>query len=123
MQLENNYYQILSQQTTGNQTVFQLALLPDCEIYRGHFPGHAVCPGACHIGMLKECVAKLAGKPLFIRTIRQCRFTAIASPAICPRLNLTVTYNPISDGVAITACLADGEKVYMDYKGDFEMCR
>lgn len=97
--------------------MFRIAFLPDCDVYRGHFPGNAVCPGACHIEMLKECVETLVGKPLFIRTIKQCRFTAIASPLVCPQADLTVVCIPVSDGVAVEARLTDGEKVYMDYRG------
>ena len=66
---------------------------------------------------VQECVETLVGKPLFIRTIKQCRFTAIASPLVCPQADLTVVCIPVSDGVAVEARLTDGEKVYMDYRG------
>lgn len=117
MQLENNYYRIVGKRITDGQALFRIAFLPDCDVYRGHFPGNAVCPGACHIEMLKKCVETLVGKPLFIRTIKQCRFTAIASPLVCPQADLTVVCIPVSDGVAVEARLTDGEKVYMDYRG------
>ncbi len=119
MRLEDKYYQIEDCRSDDGHTVFAIRLLPECDVYVGHFPGNPVCPGVCHIEMLRECVVRLTGKKLFISSIRQCRLTSVASPGTCNRMELTVSLKDMSDGgVAVTATLADADKTYMEYRGD-----
>ena len=49
MLLENKYYQIMEVKANQTEGKFHLHLLPDCDVYQGHFPGHPICPGVCHI--------------------------------------------------------------------------
>ena len=42
MLLENRYYRITGRKTEGQDTVFRIVLLSDCEVYQGHFPGNPV---------------------------------------------------------------------------------
>lgn len=117
MLLENRYYRIIDRKEEGQDTVFRVSLLPDCDIYQGHFPGNPVCPGVCNIETVKECVEILTGKRLFIGFIRQCRLTAVASPDICPWVNVRINCTPAEEGFAVTAKMSDDERVYMEYKG------
>lgn len=121
MLLENRYYKITDRQGEGLNAVFRIALLPDCEVYRGHFPGNPVCPGVCNIETIKECAMLLTGRKLFIRHIRQCRLTAVATPVACPELDVTVNVTPTDNGYTITATIADAERTYMEYKGDMTL--
>lgn len=117
MWLKDCYYKVLSRRVSDGCTVFRVALLPDCEVYRGHFPGHPVCPGAFNIQMVRECAMEMYGKALCIRTIRRCRLTAVASPGACAELDVEVSLSPSEEGLEVTARIADGERVYMVYKG------
>ena len=62
MLLRNNYYKVYSAHYGAEDALFHVALLPGCDVYRGHFPGRPVCPGACNIEMMKECVEEAVGK-------------------------------------------------------------
>lgn len=117
MRLENNYYRIESCRNVDGNYVFCITLLSECDVYEGHFPGDPVCPGVCHIGMLKECVMRLVGKRLFVSFIRQCRLTSVATPALCPNVELTVGMSEMDGGYNVTARLADVQHTYMEYKG------
>lgn len=44
MLLRDNYYKIAGRNTTGRETTFRIVLLPDCDVYRGHFPGRPCAP-------------------------------------------------------------------------------
>ena len=68
MLLENKYYRIEKVEADHLEGVFHLRLLPDCDVYRGHFPGSPVCPGVCHIETIKECAMYLVGKRLSFTT-------------------------------------------------------
>lgn len=121
MLLQNTYYEITDAGTDSREGVFRIRLLPGCEVYRGHFPGHPVCPGVCNIEMIKECAMLLTGRKLFISTIRQCRLTAVASPSICPEVDVTVGIRPVEEGFVVSARISDKEKTYMEYKGNMKV--
>lgn len=118
MLLENKYYEITDMRTTSLEGTFHIRLLSGCDVYHGHFPGHPVCPGVCNIEMIKECAMLLAGRKLFISTIRQCRLTAVASPSICPEVDVRVSLRPAEEGFVVSAGISDKEKTYMEYKGN-----
>lgn len=117
MKLENNYYKLISMHCNGTSGVFHLALCPDCEVYRGHFPGNPVCPGVCNIQTIKECAERLMGRRLHIGSIRRCRLTAVATPVTSPELTVKIGLLPTENGYDITATVSDVERMYMDYKG------
>ena len=118
MLLENKYYKIVHSKVEGLNAVYRIVLLPHCDVYRGHFPGNPVCPGVCNIETIKECAMLLTGSKLLISTIKQRRLAAVASPALCPEVNVTVSLLPTDKGYTVTASIADTEKTYMEYKGD-----
>lgn len=119
MLLKGNYYTVDGWHTEGRETTFRIALLPECDVYRGHFPGHPVCPGVCNVQVVKECASMLTGKRLAIAAIRQCRFTAVASPHRCPRLDVIVSAEPAGEAAyAVTARITAGDTTYLDFKGE-----
>lgn len=118
MLLENKYYKIVDMKANGLSAVFHIAILPDCDVYRGHFPRNPVCPGVCNMETIKECAMLLTGKKLYISTIKQCRLTAIATPAICPEVDVTINVLPTEKGFTVTAKITDAERMYVEYKGD-----
>lgn len=118
MLLRGRYYKIDGWNTEEGETTFRITLLPDCDVYRGHFPGKPVCPGVCNVQVVKECAMLLTGKQLSITAIRQCRFTAVATPARCPWLDVSLHTEPVEGGYAVTARMADDTTTYLDFKGE-----
>lgn len=118
MLLENRYYQLVSQEIEDGKGLFHIRLLPECELYRGHFPGNPVCPGICNVELIKECAMLLTGKDLQIRTVTQCRLTALASPTACPELDVNVSALPAAHGFQVKATISDAAKQYVDFKGE-----
>lgn len=118
MLLRGHYYKIDGWSTEEGETTFRVDLLPDCDVYRGHFPGKPVCPGVCNVQMLKECAEVLTGRRLAITAIRQCRFTAVASPGRCPWVDISLRAEPLAEGYAVTARIAAGSTTYLDFKGE-----
>lgn len=114
MTLDNFYYRIKDEERAadGQHAVFHIELLPDCPIYRGHFPGKPVCPGVCHIEVIRECAERLMGKERRIRMVKRCRLTAVASPTVCPQQIVAVQVASADNGFQVTGSIADGEKTY-----------
>ena len=96
---------------------YTVSILPDCNVYDGHFPGNPVCPGVCNIETIKECAMTMLGKSLTILSIKQCRLTAIATPAISPVVNITVNATEKDGAYSIIANISDDKQSYMDFKG------
>lgn len=121
MLLENSFYSINSERRAEDalEATFAVALLADCPVYQGHFPGRPVSPGVCNIGMIQECARRVAGNEnLHLTKIKQCRLTAVAAPHICPSLEVKVTLTPADTQYGVQAQIAapDGT-LYMTLKG------
>lgn len=82
--LIKDYYSILSTVKEGDTTVFEVALNPDCEVYKGHFPGVPISPGVCSVEMVKECAEVVSGKSLMITNLQMCRFLNLITPSSLP---------------------------------------
>lgn len=117
MLLEHKYFEVTSESHDNDTARFVVRLLPDCDVYRGHFPGHPVSPGVCNIEMVRECFARLCDGTPRIATIDRCRFTAVASPSACPELRIAMSWTRDALGYHLVAEVADGSMKYMDFKG------
>lgn len=120
MLLEDRFYHLDSWRQEDGHAEFSISLLPDCDVYRGHFPGHPVCPGVCEMQLLKELVAHAVGHRLTISHIKRCRLTAVATPTTCPKLKADVQYSVGGGVVSVAGTIADTEKQYMDFKGEMQ---
>lgn len=119
MLLKDNFFTVLHEERiSANDAVYLCELNKDCDVYRGHFPGKPVSPGVCNIEMIKECAEMLTGKNLVYSTIKQCRLTAVASPNVCPKVDVKVSVAAAEDGTsyALVASIADAERSYMEMK-------
>ena len=119
MLLKDKFFTVLHEERiTANDAVFLCELKADCDVYRGHFPAKPVSPGVCNIEMIRECAEMLVGQDLLIDTIKQCRLTAVASPAICPKVDVKVSVALVegTETYNIVASIADAETSYMEMK-------
>lgn len=124
MLLKDKFFTILHEERiTTNDAVFLCELKPDCDVYRGHFPGKPVAPGVCNIEMIRECAEMLVEQDLLIDTIKQCRLTAVATPAVCPKVDVKVSVAHIegTDDYNVVASISDAETSYMELKGTLKM--
>lgn len=119
MLLENKFYKVLSEKphAEGLGATYHVAILPECNVYDGHFPGDPVCPGVCNMETIKECAILLTGKPLRYTFIKQCRLTALATPEVCPEVDVDITLEDNGGAYAVQATIADEGQTYMILKG------
>lgn len=117
MLLEHKYFEMTVGKHGDGTAEVRVRLLPGCEVYRGHFPGHPVAPGACNIEMVRECFARMQGADLRIAAIDRCRFTAVATPTASPELAITLSWTHDDGGYRLAATMTAGGTTYMDFKG------
>ena len=112
----NSFFTIASHQQQEGGHRFDLRLLPDCEVYQGHFPGQPVSPGVCSLQMIKECAEQLVGNPLMLTLVNQCRYTALVTPQDCPDIQLDLSLSENEGQFQLIAKLFRGETVYLELK-------
>lgn len=115
-----DYYFINHQRTEGDTTVFDVTLNPDCQVYQGHFPDMPVAPGVCNIQMIRECTELIAGKPLRLEYLSQCKLTTLITPGQHP--NLQVRIRLLENDAAridVHATIGQGEESCLTFKGTF----
>ncbi|MBR0036209.1 MAG: beta-hydroxyacyl-ACP dehydratase [Bacteroidales bacterium] len=122
MLLKDKFFTVLHEEKlSANDAIYLCELNADCDVYRGHFPGKPVSPGVCNIEMIRECAELLTGEDLRIDTIKQCRLTAVASPQVCPKVDVTVNVARLegTQNYNVAASIKDAERSYMELKGTF----
>ena len=77
MRLNGDFFRIESRMEglPQGQSGFNIILNPDHLIYKAHFPGQPVTPGVCILQMIQEILSEQEGMPLFIRKIKNVKFT------------------------------------------------
>jgi 3-hydroxyacyl-[acyl-carrier-protein] dehydratase len=116
--LLKSYYLIDDHSKEGDEDVFSISLIPECEVYKGHFPGNPVSPGVFNIRMIKECTERIVGKNLLISVISQCKFSAVVSPQTTPELKMTVGVTEAENSYKVKATLFDDETSFLTFKGE-----
>lgn len=124
MVLENNYYLVYSAHYGADTARFHVALLPGCDVYRGHFPGKPVAPGVCNIGMVKECLKSALRMRVSLSFIRKCRFLAVLSPEDRPELDIDLQFYPAGEGeLRVVSVISDPDTVYMECDAVYKLHR
>ena len=99
MALQDNLYHITAQTTLpegeGGGAVYRLALHPDSAIYRAHFPGRPITPGACMIQIVEELARQyFADVTLQVRSITNLKFLALLEPQHHPTVEVVLSGTP-----------------------------
>ena len=116
--LIKDYYKINDIIKEESRILFRISLNPACNVYEGHFPGEPVSPGVCNIQMIKECAEQVAGKPLFLNNLQQCRLTTLVTPLAHPQVEVNIALEEKDDAYRLKATLGKGEEIYLDLKAE-----
>lgn len=113
MMLKDNLYKILS--VDLDEKSFKLELIPDCVIFRAHFPGYPVAPGVCIIQIASELLEILLGRDLQLSTVSNAKFLAIINPLETG--NLVYTFKKIvndweSGDVKVSVVVSNSDKIF-----------
>lgn len=80
-----------------------LALDSSHFIYRAHFPGNPVTPGACIIQLCKELAEEYLGESLMIKSVINAKFLSILNPVETPRVQFLLSgVTPVEEGYKCT---------------------
>lgn len=90
MRLNGDFFKVESslEGLPEGQSGFNIILNPDHLIYKAHFPGQPVTPGVCILQMIQELLSQEVGIELFIKKIKNVKFTNVISPLTDGRISV-----------------------------------
>ena len=109
----DDFYQIKEIQHTGNGVTFTVHFNANHFIYAAHFPGNPITPGVCITQIVKELTEELVQAPLFLKIVKNLKFTQVINPLQHPEVNFILS-NPQKDetGYRVTASVESNGEVF-----------
>lgn len=92
MTFQNNLYTIVSDTLIpeGCKKVYRIRLIPESIIFKAHFPGEPIMPGACIVQMVQELATDWIGSEMEIAKVSNLKFLNVISPDAILELNVTL---------------------------------
>ena len=93
MTLNGDFYTIEGRLPASDSIVygFDVRLNPEHFIFKAHFPGHPITPGVCLMQMVAELASEAEGCPLYVRSVKNAKYTGVVVPAGNARLRFVFT--------------------------------
>jgi len=91
MTLKNDFYSVTKTHHTDKGVNFTIHLNADHFIYKAHFPGNPITPGVCITQIVKELTEELVQKSLFLKVVKNIKFTQIINPLQHPDVTFVVS--------------------------------
>jgi 3-hydroxyacyl-[acyl-carrier-protein] dehydratase len=97
-----------------------LGINSNSEIFKGHFAGQPVVPGACMLQVVKEVLEMALTRPVRLKKADQLKFMTMIDPTKILLVQLDMAYEPVDENtISATAKLLNGEVVYFKFRGIF----
>jgi len=117
--LKGSLYSVVSVTQGEVNITAELLLNKDNDIFKGHFPGQPVLPGACMLQILKEVLEDALNKKFRLKKADQIKFLLSVDPGVSSGIKLSIAYVIEGDICAVTAVMHIAEGVCFKFKGSF----
>jgi 3-hydroxyacyl-[acyl-carrier-protein] dehydratase len=84
MRLIENLFHIVKIDVGDNEFTVEAVAKANCDIYKVHFPGHPITPGACLIQMVRELTETVMHKNLRLTQLKGVKFLSVIVPGDTP---------------------------------------
>lgn len=106
-------YDVIDKSINEDSVTFTILLNSEHCIYKAHFPGYPVTPGACIVqiavdllGMYEECHCELVG-------MKGSRFLSVLKPDVAPKVQFVISrIREAEDNVSASILIRDADTVY-----------
>ncbi|MDB4919294.1 hypothetical protein [Mucilaginibacter sp.] len=109
--VNDEIFKVAKIEHTDNVIKADLSINPNCSIFKGHFPGQPVVPGACMLQIVKEVLESALGQSLQLKKASQLKFINMIDPVKTASVQLETSYKLFGDDISFTGKLSDGETV------------
>ena len=116
----NDIFRIINAELFEGKIVAVITVNEQSEIFKGHFPGQPVVPGACMLQLVKDVLEDALKQSLQLRKAEQLKFIAMITPENTGQLVLEIVYRNLEDGVIkVNAKLNATDVVCFKLQGNF----
>ena len=121
MQVENDPLFKISKLEQQDGTISAtIDINKDCEIFKGHFPGQPVVPGACMLQIVMDVLEKALGSAFRLKKADHLKFIVMIEPGNTQTVVLDIAYKFIEeDDINVTAKLVNNDMICFKFKGRF----
>jgi 3-hydroxyacyl-[acyl-carrier-protein] dehydratase len=91
----------------------------DSEIFKGHFPGQPVVPGACMLQIVKDVLETALNIQLQLKKAGHLKFISMIDPEVTLEVQMDITYKLSEKEIAATASLICDGAVCFKLQGSF----
>ncbi len=97
--LQNRLYTIDNKESETNTVKYTILQNQDNEIFKAHFPGNPITPGACLIEIGKELCEDYFGEKLSIKTIKSVKFMNLITPTHAQKIQYNIDFIQLEESV------------------------
>lgn len=113
MMLKNNLYRIAAE--NKGEKSYRLELIPDCMIYRAHFPEQPITPGVCIIQIASELLTDLYSLTFELSSVSNAKYLAVINPRDTPELTYTfkkIVFDDEKQSVKVSVIVCNNDTVF-----------
>jgi len=118
-----NLYEIQSIEKSEDTAKCTLLLNAEHEVYKGHFPGMPILPGALQVEMIKEVLGTVLGKKMQLSSAKSIKYLGFINPNENPNLIFSFKYSSTDEGWNLRANISDTKEekpqLFMKFSGLF----
>jgi 3-hydroxyacyl-[acyl-carrier-protein] dehydratase len=114
--LLNDLYTIQSLAESDNRMMVLVRLFPDHAIFKGHFPGQPVLPGACMMEMITEITGECLHQSFRISGGPMIKFLHMIDPQKDPLINLEINYQLTHEKIVTDGKIFKGSIIFMKFQ-------
>jgi 3-hydroxyacyl-[acyl-carrier-protein] dehydratase len=96
-----------------------LSINSGSSIFKGHFPGQPVVPGACMLQLVKDVLERALGYSAQLKKAGNLKFIGMIDPLVTPSVQLEMSYKIDEETINITAKLSDRDRICFKMQGGF----
>ena len=111
--LKDDFFTIKEVVKVDTEATYRVALNSSHSIFKAHFAGNPVMPGACIAQMIKELSEDCLSANFFISVVRNMKFLKVISPDENSEVSVQMAYTTQDDGgISVSAVIKNGEDVF-----------
>ena len=120
LEVNNDIFKIESITNNDGAINAFLSINKDSDIFKGHFPGQPIVPGACMLQIVKDVLEIALDAQLRLKKAGQMKFLNMIDPVSQLSVQLSMSYKLTDDGeIQTTAQIIAKEIVCFKFQGMF----
>ena len=113
MMFDGDLYTLMSRTCGSCEAEFVISLNVGCDIFKGHFPGSPITPGACMLQIAVELCGNAFGCKCSLTGCKNLKFLQVIDPSEHPQVRYRLSWLETEDPIRnVKIEVSDGETVF-----------